>query len=327
MRGHLRRFGFAIALMISTGAALGISPTPAAAATKTETGKATATAPAPPACTFDGATLPIVTGVSGGTKITISCTGLSPLHPYLLLETSLLIGIDPKAAALLSGGATPSPALLESALAALPEINPASFALPLSDLSGTLNDTYTVPSFQPLDPNANCPPSVPEFNSGLIGCALAMVDLTTQKPVAAGSAVLEWTGYPLLPPDPTVSFSTAIARPGGQVNVSDAPGATSYWWIATLASLESLLGGSAPAVTLSVAFEAKHHTFVSAAQNLAATSASYDGRTLTPPSISGSFTVPSGLSGKHKVFVSLGMPLEGFGLQITAEQPLAVTKR
>ena len=117
-----------------------------------------------------------------------------------------------------------------------------------------------------------------------------------------------------------MAFSATIARPGTQVNVTDAPSATTYWWIATLAALEALLGGgSAPPLTLSVAFGAKHHTFVSAPESLTATSASYDGTTLTPPSISGSFTVPSGVSGKHKVFVSLSMPLDGFGLQITAE--------
>ena len=168
---------------------------------------------------------------------------------------------------------------------------------------------------------------MPEFNAGLIGCALAMVDLTTQKPVAAGSAVLEWQGYPFLPPDPTVAFSAPIARPGQQINVTDAPGATTYWWIATLASLESLLsGGSPPPVTLSVAFKAKHNTYVPAPESLTATSASYDGKTFTPPSISGSFTVPTGVAGKHKVFVSLSMPLEGLTLQITAEAPVDVLR-
>lgn len=313
MRGALSRYGLVLAVVVSTVAALGLSPTAAKAATAT------------PACTFDGGSLPIVTGVTDGTKITISCTGLSPLHPYLLLETSLLIAIDPKAAALLSGGGSVSPALLESALAAVPEINPGSFALPFSDLNGNLNETYTVPSTQPTDPNASCPPSVLEFTSGLIGCALAMVDPATQKPVAAGSAVLEWQGYTFLPPDPTVAFSTSIARPGTQVTVTDAPGATTYWWLATLAALESLLsGGSPPPVTMNVGFGAKHGTFITAPQSVTASAATYNGTTLTPPILSGSFTVPSGLSGKHKVYVSMSMPLEGFDLQTTAEAPLVV---
>jgi hypothetical protein len=116
-----------------------------------------ATASATPACTFDGGTFPIVTDVSAGTKVVIACTGLPALTPFLLFHASLLIGIDPKAAALLSGGA-PSASTLESAVAALPEIDAESFAFPISNLSGDLNYTYTVPNFQPLDPNATCPP-------------------------------------------------------------------------------------------------------------------------------------------------------------------------
>jgi hypothetical protein len=333
MRGHVFRFGLVLAVVVSVVAALGLAAAPATAAraglplATTTTTSTTAAAPTP-ACTFNGSIIPIVTGVSAGSQIAISCTGLPALHPYLLLETSLLIGIDPKAAALLSGGATPSAATLESALAALPEINPGSFAFPVSNLSGDLNETYTVPSTQPTDPNASCPPSVLEFNAGLIGCALAMVDLTTQKPVAAGSGVLEWTGYPFLPPDPTLALSTTIARPGQQVNASDVQGATTYWWIATLASLEALLGGgSAPPVTLAVNFGAKHQTFVAAAQSLTAAPASYNGSTLTPPALSGSFTVPSGMSGKHKVYISLSMPLEGFDLETVAEAPLVVAAK
>ena len=56
-----------------------------------------------PQCTFNGSSLPLVTGVSAGSKIVISCTGLPPLHPYLFVGTSLLLGIDPAAAPLLSG--------------------------------------------------------------------------------------------------------------------------------------------------------------------------------------------------------------------------------
>jgi hypothetical protein len=320
MRGRLFRCGLIMAALVTTSGALGLTATPATAAT------AAATAPAAtPACTFDGSTIPIVTGVTNGSKVVIACTGLTPVHPYLLLQASLLIGIDPKAAALLSGGSTVSPATFQAALAALPEINPASLTPLLSGVDGSLNETYTVPSVQPTDANASCPPNVEEFNSGLIGCALAMVDLTTQKPVAAGSGVLEWAGYSFLPPDPTMAFSSPIAQPGGQVTVSDASGATTYWWLATLAALEALLaGGTPPPETYSVAFGAKHHTFVMATQNITAAPASYDGTTLTPPKLSGTFTVPSGLSGKHKVYVSLSMPLEGLTLEITAEQPLIV---
>jgi hypothetical protein len=72
-----------------------------------------------PSCTFNKSTLPIVTGVCAGKTIAISCTGLQPLHPYLLAETSLLAGVDPQAKAVLSGGGITSIPGLLGALAAL----------------------------------------------------------------------------------------------------------------------------------------------------------------------------------------------------------------
>jgi len=78
--------------------------------------------------TFNANTLPIVAGVAAGTKVEIRCSGLAGLHQHLLLQVSLLIGIDPKAAALLSGGSL-RVGTFESALAARPEVDTA-------DLSG-----------------------------------------------------------------------------------------------------------------------------------------------------------------------------------------------
>ena len=282
-----------------------------------------AAAVAGPHCTFRGQTIPLLQGVAAGSKIPISCTGLPALNPYLILQASLLIGIDPKAEALLSGGSL-GVGTFEGALAALPEIDATSFTPEVSDLSGDLSFTYTVPSIQATDPNATCPPSQAEFNAGLIGCALAMVDLTTQKPVGAGSAVLEYTGFPLLPPNPTLAFSAKKARSGQLVTVSDAPGATTYWWVATLVALEGLLaGGSAPAPTVTVNF-GQHRVSVPAANTISVAPAGYDGTTLTFPKISGSFTVPSGVSGKQKVQVVVGASLGGLGLSNTAEHPLTV---
>ena len=297
----------ALAVGVGTGPGAGAATARAATAARPA-----ATASATPACTFDGGTFPIVTDVSAGSKIAIACTGLPALTPYLLLQASLLIGIDPKAAALLSGG-TPSASTLEDALAALPEIDAASFAFPISNLSGDLNYTYTVPNFQPTDPNATCPPSELEFNVGLLGCALAMVDLETQKPLAVGSAVLEWPDYPFISPNPTIAFSaTKKLQPGQVIDVTDAPNNTTYWWLATLASLEALLGGSSSAPpTTSVVFEGKHNVIVPTTSAITVTPASYDGKTLTVPTISGNFTVPSGVTGKQKVIVMYNATLDG----------------
>jgi hypothetical protein len=315
----VRVVSVAVALI---GTSLGVigSAVPASASA------AAATTTATPACTFNGSSFPLLSGVSAGNKIVISCTGLPALHPYLLLQASLLIGIDPKAEALLSGGSLGIDTL-EGALAALPEIDAASFTPLVSDLNGDLTETYTVPTFQPTDPNASCPPTTQEINAGLIGCALTMIDVTTQKPLAAGSAVLEYAGDPIFPPGPTLALAAKTAKPGQQVKVSDATGATKYWWLATLSSLEALLGGGTAAPpTISVEFLGRHSNDVSAANTVTVTPATYNGTTLTPPVLAGTVTVPAGISGPQKVLIGYTADVSGINVEIAAQRPLTVEK-
>ncbi len=277
-----------------------------------------------PQCTFNGSPLPLVTGVSNGSKIAINCTGLPSLHPYLVVGTSLLLAIDPAAKPLLTGQVV-SLGALNALLAALKEIDLASEAFPISSLSGTLNLDWTVPTFQPLDPNASCPPTQEEFNSGLIGCAVAMIDLTTFKPVAAGSAVFEYSGYPLLPPSPTLVLSASTAVPHQSISASDAPGATTFWWVSTLAALQAGLGGGAssgPTVTVNL-IDPKG-TKVSVPSNIQVIPATYNGGTFSPPAISGGFTVPPTVAGPENVSVQVSSDLEGLPVTNSASAPLFV---
>jgi Bacterial Ig domain len=300
----------ATAFVVGPGASAGATVAPAAS-----TG---------PQCTFNGSSLPLVTGVSAGSKIAISCKGLPPLHPYLFVGTSLLLGIDPAAAPLLSGEIVSLPGLL-ALLSALPEIDLASEALPISDLSGNLNLTWTVPAFQPLDPNASCPPTQQEANSGLIGCAVAMIDLTSFKPVAAGSGVFEYSGFPFLPPNPTLALSTSTAVPNQTVSVSDAPGATTYWWLSTLAALEAALGGGAGSPpTVTVTLGDPHGNVVSVPSNIRVAPATYNGHTFSPPTISGGFTIPATAAGPETVKVQVGGTLDGIPLSNSASAPLFI---
>ena len=280
-------------------------------------------AAATPACTFNGSSLPLLSGATAGEKIVISCTGLAPLHPYLIMETSLLLGIDPKAAPLLTGKIV-SLAGLESLFAALPEINPSALTFPVSDLFGNLNETYVLPTSQAPDPNASCPPTTLQIDEGLIGCALATIDLTSFKPVAAGSAVVQYAGDPVFPPGPTLALSTTKASPGQSVAVGDAPGASTFWWLSTLTALESLLGGGAPAPKITVSLAGKKAT-VTAPNTITVTPAVYNKPVLTPPKLSGSFTVPAGLRGKSTATVSYGATLLGFPLGNSASQPIRFT--
>ena len=276
-----------------------------------------------PQCTFNGGSLPLLTGVSKGSKIAISCTGLPALHPYLLVGTSLVLPLDPAAAPLFSGQIV-SLAGLMSLLSALKEIDLASAATVTSSLSGSLSTTWTVPTFQALDPNASCPPTQQEFNSGLLGCALAMIDLSSFTPVSAGSALFEYAGFPLFPPNPTVALSATTATPGQSVSISDAAGATTYWWLSTLNVLQGALGGSAstPGVTVAVV-DSKGRT-VPAVSNGQATPASYNNGVFTPPVLSGNFSVPSTVTGPVTVHVTLTASLDGIPLTNTATAPLFV---
>ena len=266
-------------------------------------------APAAPACTFNSISLPLILSASAGENIAINCTGLSPAHPYLVMEVSLLLGIDPKAAPLLSGNITSLSGLM-ALLAALPEINPAALAFPLTDLAGDLNYTYTLPTSQSPDPMATCPPSQAELNMGLIGCALAMIDLTTFKVVGAGSALVNYQGEPLIPPSPTLALSAKKATPSQVVNVSDAPGATTYWWLSTVTGLQSLLGSSAAPPVVTVSLKSSNNPKTAAANEITVTPAVYNYPVLTPPKISGGFTVPA-IRGDEKVTVTYAAPLLG----------------
>jgi hypothetical protein len=301
----------ALVVPLSTiGFMSGVGAAPAAAQTAPETSG--------PACTFNGSTLPIVTGVTKGGTVTVDCTGLPDSTPFLLFETSLVIALDPQTAGLLSG--TISPSLLLSVLSASPMLNPLSFSFPTSDSSGNLSYTYTTPTSEPLDSNASCPPSRVEYNSGLIGCAIALVDLTTADEVGAGSAVLEYKGFKFFPPNPTLALNKKSAKPGQVVKVSDASNASTYWWLATLATLEGDLGGTVGGTT-TVSFSKGP---ANATNTITVTPASYNGSTFSPPVIAGGFTVPTMSPGYHTVTVTYLAPLEGLSIGISATAKLYI---
>jgi hypothetical protein len=261
-------------------------------------------AAAAPACVFNhgvGAVGPLIVNITPGESINFDCTGFPASHPYLLIEASLLVAVDP---------------------AALPELNALSIAFPSSDSSGVLNYNYTVPTTQPLDPNATCPPSTVQLRSGLIGCAVAMIDLTSFKPVVVGTCVLSYKGQTLFQPDPTLQLSVAAAKKGQRVSVSDKPGATTYWWVATLASLVSNLGGGGGGATsFPVVVKAGRGKTVS---NASVTPATYNGVTFTPPKLSGWFIAKG--KGKVNVKVTLDASLLAFTLENAAQAKLIMIK-
>ncbi len=143
--------------------------------------------------------------------------------------------------------------------------------------------------------------------------------------MGAGNALFEYTGFPVFPPNPTLALSTSSAVPNQTVSVSDAAGASTYWWLATLDVLQSALGpggGSPPAVTVTLV-DTKGRS-VAASSSAQVTPASYSGGVFSPPVLSGGFTVPSTVTGPLTVKVQLTAPLDGIPLTNSASAPLFV---
>jgi hypothetical protein len=284
-------------------------------------------AAAGPLCSFSSTTPGVksisvlVINVVPGADVTFNCTGFPASHPYLLVEASLLVAVDPAAKPLLTGQATSVPGLL-AIIAALPELNALSVAFPSSDASGNLNYHYTVPSTQPLDPNATCPPTTQELNSGLIGCALAMIDLTSFQPVTPGTAVLSYKGQPVFPPAPTLALTPNVAHVGQWVSLGDVPGAQTFWWVATLASVFAGLSGGGGAGPIPV--EVKIGARKAVTNGAGVTPASYNGTVFTPPKLGGTFFAKK--KGRPTVNVALFATLAGFTLSNHAIAKLRVLR-
>jgi hypothetical protein len=108
--------------------------------------------------------------------------------------------------------------------------------------------------------------------------------------------------------------------------VSDAPGATTFWWLSTLLALEKLLGGgTVPTPTTTVMVTAGGSS-VKATNDVNVSPAVYNEPVLTPPHISGDFTVPAGVHGQVTVSVTYGATLLGFPLANAASAPLRVRR-
>ena len=94
-----------------------------------------------------------------------------------------------------------------------------------------------------------------------------------------------------------------------------------YWWLPTLISLAALLGsgGGAPTINLSVGSTPVDSSGISIV------GASYNDTTFTPPKLSGSFVVPSGLSGSQTVTISFSTNILGLDLANYAQAQFSVS--
>ena len=179
----------------------------------------------PPVCTFNGEDL-IVSGVTPGASIAVSCTGFPADDEVALGEASPLeLDVD---------GAQ-----------AVNEVDP-NFQTATTDGSGDVTTTFVVPSpFTAPDPAASCPPTQIQVNSGLPICVLAVVDDSGDSSgaalVYAGQPVEEPAGYQEVASDGGLfSFQTPFfGSEGGKplskpiVGMAFDPDTGGYWEVAS----------------------------------------------------------------------------------------------
>jgi hypothetical protein len=269
-------------------------------------------------CTFNGKAAPAaLTGiVPGKTSIALVCTGKSGLEVASIMASPL-------------GGIVISPAsnTNETDIAALTSLKESP--------AGTYKASFLVPArFSATDRNAVCPPSVGQFNAGLVGCALAVINLATLSQFPGQEAVLETTKQTHAPNSPTLRTATSSATPGEAITFSDATGAcpskptaaSECWWGDALAS--SSTSASSPA--LKVTFDGRAvpgATAVVSGPGSGGTG-TYNGTTLVPQTLSGSLNLPSPLSnGIHTLTVTQTnvTPFDGNGTKPSHGSPISAS--
>jgi hypothetical protein len=324
--GTARRWGNVVTTMTALAVVVATLTMPPAA----WAGSSGPSAGTTPSCSFDNSSLPLVTGVTPGSSVSVSCAGEKPDQLVAVAQASLLIGLIPGVGSLFGSGPSDKGKLLSllkglpSELAALAEIAPGSLHLVTTSSTGTLDYTYVVPPFWALDHHASCPPSTQQFAEGVIGCALVLIDVNTIGLLPGGYALLSSQSNLLsavpLTQTPTLAVSPATAAPGRTVSLSDVAGASTYWWLATLAYLEGILSGGAAAPALTVTVDGR-----TASNNATVSPAVYRNFMLTPPRLSGTFTVPSGVPpGPQTVKVSLQASLLGIPVPQSASTTIIV---
>jgi hypothetical protein len=232
------------------------------------------------AATSSSGTAAIV--VNPGDSITITCTGLPTT-----LTSAVVAESTPLAGALPSG--TPL-----ATTEALVDIAAADLGCPAAS-GGSFSCTYTLPTtYTATDTDAVCPPSQAQINAGLTNCAVAIADTAGNQYNEVELIYQSQLATPPAPPALSLSNGNGVA--GDVLSVSG-----SGWWGAAIpGSPNTGLGLPAPIATVGG---------VAAVSNLTVAPAAYaysggTSGTLTPPSISGTITVPSGLTaGANTVLV------------------------
>ena len=149
-----------------------------------------------PVCTFNGNPGPILSDVTPGEVVAISCSGWLPDDQVLAFQISPLA---------LATGSTD-------------DVDTGDTANLSSDGSGNLTGSFTVPNpFAAADPQAVCPPTADQVASGLLRCGILMSDGVDDSPgyVGASGIALDYATVPTVVPAAPTCVGMASTPDGG----------------------------------------------------------------------------------------------------------------
>jgi hypothetical protein len=282
--------------LISIGSASAASGTPHAApplpCNITVTGAGTA---------VPGQTL-IVGVVAGTTVVTFNCNTSSGAG--IAAEASLLAAVG-------TSGVIPTTEADTSALGTFAP-SATSTGCPAGTVGSCSIATFAVPAtFATADANGVCPPTQAEINAGLFGCAIAVAS-TQLAPVTGAEYLIQYASQSTAPSPPSIQPLQTTGSEGSLINVADATGNTGYWWGSAVQAVQAAAAGTTPAIApnsctgvgygnapgpylADVWFVTGTSTAIGGgpASGVTISNDCYNGKTLCPPVLGGTITVPA----------------------------------
>ena len=264
----------------------------------------------------------LIAGVTAGTtsvKFDCTVTGNAATDPAIVAEASALAA---------AGTSNVIPAALAdtntSALGFFAK-SATDTGCPAAAAGSCAIATFLVPATfaATADANAVCPPSAAQINAGIFGCALA-VATASQAPVTGAEYLMQYASQAATPPNPpTIQALQLTGSAGSLINVSDAPGNTGYWWGSGLQLVQAVATGTAPvtapASCSNTGYGNVPPTFLrtlwfpvgsttpiqGSAAGVTISNDCYNGKTLSPPVLGGTITVPATVTTgtAYKVFL------------------------
>ncbi len=250
----------------------------------------------------------LITGVvAGTTQIKFDCDASS--GAAVVAEASLLAGIS--TANVIPTAEADTGTLGDFSASATDTGCPAGTAGSCTEATFAVPATFSASG----DSAAQCPPSQAQINAGLFGCAIAVANSSEQE-VAGGEYLVMYASQSTAPAAPTIAAQPATGSPGSLINVSDAAGATSYWWGDAVQAVQALDSGTTAAVAPSTcgasggygdvpttdleeawyAAGASSPAFAGPATGVTISNDCYDGKTLNAPVLGGTMTVPAAVA-------------------------------